>query len=282
MALLNAIARLDDSCHIEVLALPPCHMLLAEMPCVSRLHVRPKNKVRDILLELKLLLRKWDVAIVTRETPPLELFIRAARATHKRARRRLGYPSSEQEIITRLRLLDGVLAGWDEDINTKIHFNDRRVDDVLDRLKLSRSAKLLTVSPGASGPTKTWDKDNFVELINALKPKFDTVVTVGSESERELCGQIAERTEGISAGGELELLDICALLSRSSLHVGNDSGLAHVAAGAGAICVVAIGDYGLGRYKPVSCGGSSFMIEGKVEDISVAQVLELLDSKQLL
>ena len=110
-------------------------------------------------------------------------------------------------------------------------------------------ARILTIAPGASTPQKIWDKDNFVGLVNIIKERFDIVIIVGMNAEKQVCDHVAWNTGAISAAGMFDLLDTCALLSQSSLHIGNDSGLGHVAAGVGTCCAVIGDEIGL-TYKP--------------------------------
>ena len=301
ISILNAIARLDNECHIEVLAKPPDHVLLSEIPHVSKLHVQPNNKLADLWLRLKLLCQRWDAVLITRDVQPQQLFYRLARASFKRNRRNLKEQSPElkwlerlsqkrkssqsdqdaspdkPEMLIRLSMLDGLLEGWDKDVDPTIHFNPDRVDKVLGKLGIVRGTKVLTIAPGASIPQKIWDKDNFVGLVNIIKDRFDIVIIVGSDAEKQQCEHVARSTGATPAAGMFDLLDTCALLSQSSLHIGNDSGLGHVAAGVGTSCAV-IGDaIGL-TYKPLG----QHMLLGDVKEISVERAVEFLKANDLV
>lgn len=279
VALLNAINRLDNGCHLEVLAMQPSHAILTEMPCIDRLHIRPHGLLADHWMQAKLLAQAWDAVLITSRAQPFQLFYKLARSPFKRARRGLGDIRDRSEILAKLSLLDGLLEGWDKDVDPIIRFNSTRIDRVMSRCKIDRGVRILSLSPGASGPEKTWDKDKFVGLIKSIKDSFEKVFVVGSDSEREICMHVASNTNAKSLAGELELLDLCALLSQSTLHIGNDSGLVHVANGSGAKTCVAIGNYDYGfAYMP----WKQHMLPGMTEDITVSQALEYLTENDCL
>ncbi len=91
----------------------------------------------------------------------------------------------------------------------------------------------LTIAPGAAQPNKMWFPERFAELLVRLSEEGMTTVTVGGPSEVELCNRVVEEA-GLSAtfnlAGTGSLLHTAAVISRSVTFVGNDSGLAHIAA----------------------------------------------------
>ena len=272
-SLLHAIANHDKDCHIEVLAAQPNHELLAENPSISKLHVRPKSKIADHMLQFKLLYQRWDVVLISRTAQPLQLFYRLANAPYKRSRYYYKISRDKPEVLIRLSMLEALFPDVAEKVDSTIHFNHDRKGKVLNHLGIDDAASILTVSPGASVPEKMWHKDNFVSVINAVKSIYDCVITVGSKNESALCEYVASKTGAIAAAGVFGLLDVCALLSQSSLHIGNDSGLGHMAAGVGARCVVIGDSYGM-SFKP----WGQRMLPGNVKDISVEEVLLFLES----
>lgn len=279
VALLNAIARLDADSHIEVYASRPYHVLLTETPHIARVHERTFNNLRDALLKAKLVCQPWDVLLQTRGLGSSAMFYRLARASVKRCRTSQ-LKEYRNEAIARVELLDGLVDGWQDTIDPTIHFRQERTDEVFQRIKIDRKNKLLTVSPGSSQEYRIWNKEKFVGLINSIKDNFDSVLVIGSSDEKELCDYIAAKTSSISLAGLLELLDVCALLSQSDLHVGNDSGLIHVANGAGAKHCLSIGSKlheGV-AYTP----WGQHMLTGDVSQISVEKVKAYLLSENLI
>lgn len=276
ICILNAIARLDPESHIEVLATSPTHNLLVETPFIDKLHVRSQSFFSNLSLQKGLLDNDWDVVLVTRKASRLQLFYRFAKAKHKRSRRYMDSPTGSSEIEIRLSMLDGILPGWDEQVDPTIHFDPKRTDQVLEGLGLHRSGRILAIAPGASIKKKMWDKKKFVALAKSIGTRFDHILVLGSKGEHELCEYVALNTGAMNLAGTMELLDVCALLSAISLHVGNDSGLGHLAAGVGSNCVV-IGDESGPSFIP----WKQHMIVGDPKMISIEQVIGFLTENKI-
>jgi heptosyltransferase-2 len=108
----------------------------------------------------------------------------------------------------------------------------------------SRECRRIAVHPGAGNLEKRWPLERFRELLTRLVGCGDEcVIVIEGPGEAGLgCEMIrglpAERVTA-AAGLPLEL--IAALLSDCSAFIGNDSGIAHLAAAAGCACCVVFG-----------------------------------------
>lgn len=275
MAILNAIRRLDPDCRIEVLIDTSCSELLSETPFIERLHVL-RGGSSSLGLQARLLRQRWDVVLTTRRASRLQLFHRLARATHKKCRRFMDTPKGKSEMEIRLSMLDGILDGWESPVDPTVHFDQERVVRVSDRFGLDGGGRFLSIAPGASTLSKAWGQGNFMDLAGKLSGSFDKVLVLGSEPETDLCQAVSGRVGGLNLAGRTSLLDTCALLSLVSLHVGNDSGLGHLAAAAGTPCLAIGSEYGP-RYKP----WKQHMIAGDPKGITVSAVAECLSEQGL-
>ncbi|MBT4889577.1 MAG: glycosyltransferase family 9 protein [Rhodospirillales bacterium] len=117
---------------------------------------------------------------------------------------------------------------------------------------------IIAIAPVANWKPKSWSAENFVELIKRLTSEAGVlpgakVMVFGTQNEREQASHVLENIPAdqmIDCMGTLSLLEIYACLKRSSLFVGNDSGLMHMAAAAG---VPTLGLFGPSRedlYSP--------------------------------
>ncbi len=92
----------------------------------------------------------------------------------------------------------------------------------------------VVLAPGARyGPAKQWPADSFAALARELVRRFSLrVALVGGAPERPLLAQIAAaaRSDVVNLAGETTLPELLSMLRRCALFVGNDSGVAHVAA----------------------------------------------------
>ncbi|MBO20928.1 MAG: glycosyl transferase [Rhodospirillaceae bacterium] len=122
---------------------------------------------------------------------------------------------------------------------------------------------VIAVAPTANWQGKIWPADRFVDVIrrltgvegatdDAVLP--DAVIAVlGAENERDAAAPVLDAFTAarvIDLVGTQDLPTIGACLTRSSLFVGNDSGLMHMAAAAGIPTVGLFGPSRPERYAP--------------------------------
>lgn len=91
---------------------------------------------------------------------------------------------------------------------------------------------LVVMHPGATDPRRRWPAERFAELAATCAADGFEVVVVGDASEQELAGRIVELADTAQVGsvaGKLDMAGLVALLARSVVVVGNDSGPRHLA-----------------------------------------------------
>lgn len=106
-------------------------------------------------------------------------------------------------------------------------------DEHRNRIKqMFKREKIITIGPTARWPSKCWPESSFAALANKLIEKTKAkIVLVGAPNETAIINNVikAMQHDGIDLCGQLSLMEIAALLERSSLFVGNDSALMHMA-----------------------------------------------------
>jgi heptosyltransferase-3 len=107
------------------------------------------------------------------------------------------------------------------------------------------------IHPTAAFDTKQWATVNFARVAEELTARGLTPVAIVSPKEKpvveSLIGQSSAQVIGLS---DLTLPEVTALASRARLFVGTDSGIAHIAAAAGAPCVVIFGSSNVLHWRP--------------------------------
>lgn len=91
---------------------------------------------------------------------------------------------------------------------------------------------LVAISPGAKRPTKRWLPENYGRLCSLLlKTGRVKVVLLGDLDDIEVAEKVKKSTKGhlIDLTGKTSLLQLAAVLERSSVLVTNDSGPMHMA-----------------------------------------------------
>ena len=102
------------------------------------------------------------------------------------------------------------------------------------RFNLDTRAPLVVFCPGAEfGPAKRWPPEHFATLAQFIAQSFPyaRIVALGSPKDSPIAQAIADRAPNVrNLCGQTSLGEACALISRASAVVTNDSGLMHVAA----------------------------------------------------
>lgn len=131
----------------------------------------------------------------------------------------------------------------------------READTWLARNRRRPERRLVAVAPDASYPANRWPMDRFVALVHAFQARGDyEVVLCGGASGVAPCGEIAARCpEALVSAGELSIHGSAALLRRSSLFVGLDTGTTHLASACGVPFVALYGQRGTGRWYFPPC-----------------------------
>jgi heptosyltransferase-2 len=102
------------------------------------------------------------------------------------------------------------------------------------RFNLDTRAPLVVFCPGAEyGPAKRWPPEHFATLAQFIAQSFPyaRIVALGSPKDSPIAQAIADSAPNVrNLCGQTSLGEACALISRASAVVTNDSGLMHVAA----------------------------------------------------
>jgi lipopolysaccharide heptosyltransferase II len=105
--------------------------------------------------------------------------------------------------------------------------------------------------PATAFYTKQWPPENFARTAEFLADRGIASVAVASRSENAVLDALrAEARVPIAAFDDLSLPEVAALASKAKLFVGNDSGIAHIAAAVGTPSVVIFGSSNRGHWHP--------------------------------
>jgi lipopolysaccharide heptosyltransferase II len=105
--------------------------------------------------------------------------------------------------------------------------------------------------PTAAFETKTWPIENFARVAEQLYERGIETVAVAAKNEPEVLEKL--RTESgipLTTFDDLTLPEITALASKAKLFVGNDSGIAHIAAALNTPTVVIFGSSNRDHWYP--------------------------------
>ena len=93
--------------------------------------------------------------------------------------------------------------------------------------KLDKSKPMVVICPATTWRLKHWNKDNWKQVVNAIKDKCSLVFT-GTEGDKDLISYIGG-DNFINLAGQTGIKDLIEIFSRATLVMAPDSGSAHVA-----------------------------------------------------
>ena len=107
------------------------------------------------------------------------------------------------------------------------------------------------IHPAAALETKQWATENFARVTEALAARELAPIAIVSSKEKPVLQSLNKLSAMPVIGlDDLSLPEVTALAGRARLFVGNDSGIAHIAAAAGARCVVIFGSSNVAHWRP--------------------------------
>ena len=145
----------------------------------------------------------------------------------------------EYRIPEALRLIKSI-TNADIDLSNKYWWNlnlakneIQIVNYLLETNKINN--KYIVICPGTKQEIKDWGMENWLELIKLLNTKYASrfsIIFIGSKDEKERCEKLLVNWKGkaINLCGLLEPRISAAILSKSILFIGHDSGPMHLAA----------------------------------------------------
>jgi heptosyltransferase III len=144
---------------------------------------------------------------------------------------------------------------------------------------LASTGPIVVLAPTANWAPKVWPAERFAAAFHnvsaSLIPGARPVILGGpGPLERAMASPLlAALPEALDLVGTLALPEAAAVLERASLFIGNDSGLMHLAAAAGAPTIGLFGPTDAKTYAPAGRCATA-VVATSMDDISVQQVVE--------
>ena len=121
--------------------------------------------------------------------------------------------------------------------------------------------KIALIHPAAAFATKQWATENFARVVEFVAERgFAPIAIAASHEQAVLENLVAESSVHIETF-DLSLPEVTALAARSQLFIGNDSGIAHIAAAVGTRCVVVFGSSNIAHWRPWNSAPAEVVFE---------------------
>jgi heptosyltransferase-3 len=128
-------------------------------------------------------------------------------------------------------------ANWD------LVLSDAERQAARDALSAVAEYPLIVCGPGTKMPAKDWESHNWRTLLGRIDSEYPghALILVGAKAEYEVAEEAARQWKGpkVNLCGNLAPRETAAMLKQAKIFLGPDSGPMHLAAAAGAPCVIA-------------------------------------------
>ncbi len=112
-------------------------------------------------------------------------------------------------------------------------------------------SQIALIHPAAAFEAKQWSIEKYAKIIDYLSARNIFSVAVAAPEEKHIIGELSRKTSTVFHGfTDLTLPEITALASRAKIFVGNDSGIAHIAAAVNTPTVVIFGASNVNHWRP--------------------------------
>ncbi len=106
------------------------------------------------------------------------------------------------------------------------------------------------IHPAAAFATKQWATENFARVAEFVTERGLAPVAIAASNEREIIERLVNAASVPIVSFDLSLPEVAALAARSQIFVGNDSGIAHIAAAVQTPSVVIFGSSNIAHWHP--------------------------------
>ena len=230
--------------------------------------------------------RNYDVVYNLHGGTTATLLTRATGATHRVGYQSYQYARLHNHLSPSSSMLWGrdkthsveqqlALLGWtgvpvSDRPRTELAVTPEASATIAERLK---SAGLMNVAfavihPAAAFATKQWAADKFGRVAEDLRNRGLAVVAITTTNEKAIIDEMNKNTAApVTAFTDLSLPQITALLARARVFIGNDSGIAHIAAAVKTASVVIFGSSNTAHWRPWTPSVSSSAAEIVIEEM---------------
>jgi len=266
---LFALKRFLPHAEIDILVEDWVAPLLTDHPYVDNVVVLERGGlVTRMRVAGELRSARYDVVYNLHGGTTATFLTRATGARHRVGFKTYQYAKLHTELVPSASLLWGrqrahsveqqlALLGWtgvpvSDRPRTHLGISAEATEAVNQRLAAAGLAdrKLALIHPATAFETKRWATENFARVAEYVAERGYAPVAVAGPHEQAILRDLLREASVNIVDLELSLPEVTALAARSQLFVGNDSGIAHIAAAVGTPSVVIFGSSNIAHWRP--------------------------------
>ena len=149
---------------------------------------------------------------------------------------------------------------------SKIYCNQKDIEEAKKKYNITANTKNYIIAPSASGPTKRWDVNNYIKLLEELDRKHPSKFFIScGASDEILIKDIMDSSVGKNciSLSQKNIEEIIPIIGACNYGICNDTGFAHIASGLGLKCLVLFMDSPPAAYGIYSKNISIIVPEGE-------------------
>ncbi len=277
---LIALRRFLPGVQIDILLEDWIAPLLTGHDAVDNVISVGKGSGERLRVAFELRRRKYDVAFNLHGGTTATFFTAASRAAH-----RVGYADYQYAFLY-THLLSSASDFWNTEFTHSaeqqlalLGFVGVPVDDgpkTILRISEDAAARARTacesgrhdagtfalLHPSSLFATKQWPTENFARIAEFLAKHGIRTLAIASKNEKKVLEELRREAKvPVTTFDDLTLPEIAALAAEAKLFVGNDSGIAHIAAAVGTPSVVIFGSSNRNHWRPWTDASNEIVFE---------------------
>ena len=266
---LYALKRFLPQAQIDILVEDWVAPLLANHPHVDNvIELKRGSVIARMNVARELRATHYDVVYNLHGGTTATFLTRATGARHRVGYKTYQYANLHTDLVPSPLLLWGqqkthsveqqlALLGWtgvpvSDRPRTRLGITPDATATVIQHLTQAGLAdsKIALIHPAAAFATKRWATENFARVAEYVAERGYAPVAIVAPEEAQVIEELLSKSSVKILDLNLSLPEVTVLAARSQLFVGNDSGIAHIAAAVGTPSVVIFGSSNIAHWRP--------------------------------
>jgi heptosyltransferase-2 len=180
----------------------------------------------------------------------------------------------KDNIVTSAKIFTENELGEIVSTQPKLNINENKVNKT--KQKFSKEFKHICLGISASGPTKRWDIQNFINLcININKKKPSKFYLAAGNYDKDLIDKFleSELSKHCISFKDLKIKETLPIIKNCDLYIGNDTGWLHISSALDVKCLALFVDSPVQAYGKYSKNINVIVPEGETEETTTHKTL---------